>query len=186
MTVAETLAARACDSAVAAIRAAVPGMPVGLSISETIDPDPFARAAAIRAWRRPTRLRLGERLRARLGRNRSCGNARRHRREGRACDTSRRGRVRAQPIRAPSPARACQVDGGVEEARATARLIPDGLPQLWHGYGERTWEMVSAAAAEGVDIRIGLEDTFVLADGRVAIDNAQLFAAAAQLIGCRE
>lgn len=44
--------ARACDAAVAAIRAAVPGLPVGVSTSEVIDPDPFARAAAVRAWRR--------------------------------------------------------------------------------------------------------------------------------------
>jgi uncharacterized protein (DUF849 family) len=49
---AETMEARFCDPAVAAIRAAVPGMPVGLSTSETIDPDPFARATAIRSWRR--------------------------------------------------------------------------------------------------------------------------------------
>jgi uncharacterized protein (DUF849 family) len=40
-----------CDAAVAAIRAAVPGLPIGLSTSEAIDPDPFARAAAVRTWR---------------------------------------------------------------------------------------------------------------------------------------
>src|SRR5205823_7243000 len=49
---AETMQAPACDAAVAAIRAAAPGLPVGLSTSEAIDPDPFARAAAVRAWRR--------------------------------------------------------------------------------------------------------------------------------------
>ena len=47
----ETMQARACDAAVGAIRAAVPGMAVGLSTSEAIDPDPFARAAAISTWR---------------------------------------------------------------------------------------------------------------------------------------
>ena len=40
-----TLEARACDAAVAAIRAAAPRTPVGLSSAATIDPDPFARAA---------------------------------------------------------------------------------------------------------------------------------------------
>jgi uncharacterized protein (DUF849 family) len=50
---AQTLDAAACDAAVAAIRAAVPGLPVGLSTSEAIDRDPFARAAALTAWRRP-------------------------------------------------------------------------------------------------------------------------------------
>jgi len=48
---AQTLDAHACDAAVAAVRAGAPGLPVGLSTSETIDPDPFARAAAVRSWR---------------------------------------------------------------------------------------------------------------------------------------
>ena len=43
--------AAACDAAVAAIRRGVPGLPIGLSTSAAIDPDPFARAAAIRTWR---------------------------------------------------------------------------------------------------------------------------------------
>ena len=43
---AQTLRAADCDAAVAAIRRAVPGLPVGLSTAEAINPDPFARAAA--------------------------------------------------------------------------------------------------------------------------------------------
>jgi hypothetical protein len=35
------------------IRAPVPRLTVGLSTSAQIDPDPFARAAAVRAWREP-------------------------------------------------------------------------------------------------------------------------------------
>src|SRR5207245_836502 len=46
-----TLAAAHCEAAIAAIRAATPGLPVGLSTSEAIDPDPFARASAIGSWR---------------------------------------------------------------------------------------------------------------------------------------
>src|SRR5438067_2223508 len=42
---AQTMDAAACDAVVAAIRVAAPGLPVGLSTSEGIDPDPFARAA---------------------------------------------------------------------------------------------------------------------------------------------
>jgi uncharacterized protein (DUF849 family) len=76
-----------------------------------------------------------------------------------------------------------EVDGGAEEARAVAGLIPDGVPQLWHGYGERTWEIVAAGAAAGFDVRIGLEDVLVLPDGRVASDNAELVTAAVGLIG---
>src|SRR6201995_4841651 len=47
----QTMDARACDAAVAAIRAAVPRLPIGVSTSAAIDPDPFARAAALATWR---------------------------------------------------------------------------------------------------------------------------------------
>jgi uncharacterized protein (DUF849 family) len=74
-----------------------------------------------------------------------------------------------------------EVDGGAEDARVIAELIPAGVPQLWHGYGERTWEVLAAAAAAGVDTRVGLEDVLVLPDGRAATDNAELTAAAVAL-----
>ena len=74
------------------------------------------------------------------------------------------------------------VDGGAEDARAIAALIPKDVPQLWHRSGERTWEVISAAGAAGIDVRVGLEDVLVLPDGRAAADNAELVAAAAALI----
>jgi len=55
-----------------------------------------------------------------------------------------------------------------EQARAIARLITGGVPQLWHGYGERTWAVLSAGAAAGHDVRVGLEDVLVLPHGGVA------------------
>jgi uncharacterized protein (DUF849 family) len=182
----ETLDARACDSAVAAVWAAVPGMPVGLSSSEQIDPDPFARAAAIRAWRRPpdfVSVNVSE-----LG---WAGIFRAAMHAGIGVEAGLATPADAEEFaRSPFVHRALralvEVDGGAEEARATAQLIPDDLPQLWHGYDERTWEVVSAAAVEGIDVRIGLEDTLVLPDGPVAADNAQLVAAAVALVGRRE
>ncbi len=74
-----------------------------------------------------------------------------------------------------------EVDGGAHDAQAIAELIPDGVPQLWHGSGERTWEIISAAAVAGVDNRVGLEDVLVLPDGRPAAGNAELVAAAVTL-----
>jgi uncharacterized protein (DUF849 family) len=69
----------------------------------------------------------------------------------------------------------------VEDAREVAALIPAGVPQLWHGYGGSTWEVLAAAVADGVDVRVGLEDVLVLPDGRVASDNGELVAAAVAL-----
>jgi uncharacterized protein (DUF849 family) len=76
-----------------------------------------------------------------------------------------------------------EVEGGVEEARAIAQLVPAGVPQLWHGYGKRTWDVVAAGAAAGHDVRVGLEDVLVLPDGSAASGNAELVIAASELIG---
>lgn len=179
---AETMDVRACDAAVAAIRAAVPGVPVGLSTSEAIDPDPFTRAAAIRAWRRApdfVSVNVSE-----LGWS---GIVRAALHAGIAVEAGLATPTDAEEFaRSPFAHRALralvEVDGGAQEAFAIAQLIPDGVPQLWHGYGERTWEVLSAGAATGADVRVGLEDTLVLPDGRVAADNAELVAAAVELI----
>ena len=70
---------------------------------------------------------------------------------------------------------------GPQEARAIAELIPKGVPQLWHGSGPGTWDVISAAGAAGVDVRVGLEDVLVLPDGSPAADNAGLVSAAVAL-----
>jgi len=75
-------------------------------------------------------------------------------------------------------------DGAVATAaEASAELTRLGIeaPQLHHGYGLATWDVIRAAVAKGQDIRVGLEDTTVLPDGSVATGNGELVAAAALL-----
>jgi uncharacterized protein (DUF849 family) len=180
---AQTLKGAACDAAVAAIRAAVPGLPVGLSTAEAIDPDPFSRAAAVRAWRqRPDFVSVNFSELGWAGIARAAVHAGIGVEAGLATPADAEELARSpfthQVVRA-----LVEVDGGAEDARAVAQLIPSGIPQLWHGFGERTWEVLSAAATAGVDVRVGLEDVLVLPDGRTAADNAELVAAAVQLIG---
>jgi uncharacterized protein (DUF849 family) len=179
---AETLKADACDAAVAAIRAAVRGMPVGLSTTESIERDPFARAAALKRWRQPpdfVSVNLSE-----LG---WAGIVRAALHAGIGVEAGLSTPADAEDL-ARSPfahqlVRALvEVDGGAEDARVVAELIPDGVPQLWHGYGQRTWEVVAAAAAAGHDVRVGLEDVLTLPDGSAAASNAELVAAAVLLI----
>ena len=50
------------------------------------------------------------------------------------------------------------------------------------GYGLATWDVIRAAVAMGQDFRVGLEDTSVLPDGRLAAGNGELVAAAAGLV----
>jgi len=59
------------------------------------------------------------------------------------------------------------------------------VAQLWHGYGARTWEVISAAGAAGVDVRVGLEDVLELPDGTPA-DNAELVSTALALISAQD
>jgi uncharacterized protein (DUF849 family) len=174
--------ASACDAAVAAIRAAVPGLPIGLSTSQAIDPDPFARAAALRAWRQVpdfVSVNLWE-----LG---WAGIVRAALHAGIAVEAGLASAADAQEL-ARSPfahqvLRALvEVDGGPEDANAIADLVPEHIHQLWHGYGERTWEILPAAAARGHDVRVGLEDVLVLPSGRPASGNAELVTVAIELV----
>lgn len=178
----ESIDAVSCEAAVAAIRAAAPGLPVGLSTSEAIDPDPFARAAAIGSWRqRPdfVSVNLSElgwagvmraALRAGIGVEAGLSSVA-------DAEELARSHFTHQVLRA-----LVEVEGVPQQARAISQLIPEHLPQLWHGYGQRTWDVVAAGAAAGFDVRIGLEDVLVLPDGRAAQSNAALVAAAVELI----
>ena len=75
-----------------------------------------------------------------------------------------------------------------EDAVALAAAIEAALdrhgfaaPRLHHSYGPATWPVLRAALLLGRDIRIGLEDTVVLADGRPAAGNRELVEAAGRL-----
>jgi uncharacterized protein (DUF849 family) len=179
---AQTMNAAECDAAVGAIRAAVPGLPVGLSTSEEIARDPFARAATVKTWRQPpdfvsvnfSELGWAGIVRAALhaGIGVEAGLA-----TPADAEELARSPFTHQLVRA-----LVEVDGGVEEARAVAQLVPKGVPQLWHGYGHRTWEVIAAGAAAGHDVRVGLEDVLTLPNGDPAASNAELVATAVRLI----
>jgi uncharacterized protein (DUF849 family) len=182
----QTLGARECDAAVAAIRAAVPGLPVGLSTAATIEPDPFVRAAALARWRTPpdfVSVNLSE-----LGWS---GIVRAALHAGIAVEAGLATPADAQALtESPFTHRILralvEVDGGVAEAQAVAELVASGTPQLWHGYGAATWEVIAEALRRGIDVRVGLEDTLVLADGSPAPGNAALVEAAMALAAAGE
>ncbi len=69
-------------------------------------------------------------------------------------------------------------------AAASAELGRLGItaPQVHHGDGLATWDVIKAAVAMGQDFRVGLEDTTVLPGGRVAAGNGELVAAAVRLV----
>ena len=178
-----TMDAKVCDAAVAAIRAAAPRLPIGLSTSAAIDPDPFARVAAMTAWRnRPDFVSVSVYELGWMGIARAALHA------GMAIEATLTVPADAEALRGSAFAHqilrvVVAVEGGAEDARTLAELTPNGVPQLWHGSGEGTWEVISAAGTAGVDVRVGLEDVLVLPDGRTAADNAELVGAAVALMG---
>ena len=54
------------------------------------------------------------------------------------------------------------------------RSVAADLSFLLHGTEATAWPMMDEAIARGYDVRIGLEDTVVLPDGRTAKDNVEL------------
>lgn len=178
----QTLAAAISDAVVRAIRAAAPGMPVGLSTLASIDRDPFARSAAVRSWRQPPDFvsvnfsELGWAGIVRAAVHAGIGV------EAGLATPDEAEELAASPFAHQVVRALVEIDGGADDAFAVAEQIPDGIPQLWHGFGEGTWEILPAAIAAGHDVRVGLEDVLVLPDGRVAQSNAELVAAAVELV----
>jgi uncharacterized protein (DUF849 family) len=90
-------------------------------------------------------------------------------------------RVLLEPVdRSPSGAVATALEASAELTR-----LGIDVPQVHHGYGSATWDVIKEAAARGFDIRVGLEDTTVLPDGTTAAGNGELVAAAVRLAGLR-
>jgi uncharacterized protein (DUF849 family) len=188
----ETLDAGLVLATVRAVRAAVPGVPVGVTTGIwTVAGDPARRLELVSGWTGVDRpdfasINLSEpgaeelaALLDELGIPIEAGvwtpaDA------DRLAASSFGGRV----IRVLIEPRASVPDDAVTTAAlADAALERHGVaaPRLHHGYGIATWHVIRAALELGRDIRVGLEDTTVLPDGRPATGNAELVAAAVRL-----
>ncbi|WP_341864932.1 3-keto-5-aminohexanoate cleavage protein [Micromonospora chersina] len=182
---AESLDPAVIAAAVTAIRAARPGLPVGVSTGAWIAPEPADRVAAVRAWtvlpdfasvnaHEPGAAAVAAALHER-GVMVEAGLW-----TVAAVDAWRRwpvptGRVLVECLAEP-------VDVALADAAAILAALPtDPPPVLLHGEGPATWPVLAEAVRRGLDTRIGLEDTLVLPDGSVAPDNPALVSAARAL-----
>ena len=186
----ETLAAEPCAAALRAVRAACPGVPISLSTSVAIEPDPERRCALIAAWTELPDLvtanqgekgilDLSELLVARgIGIEAgllSLGDAHAFVASGIA---PRCVRAMVEPLD-PDPRDAVAHAEAIEQALAEGGIR---LEQVHHGDGIASWAVNRRAVARGHGIRTGLEDTPVLPDGRMASGNGELVAVAASLL----
>jgi uncharacterized protein (DUF849 family) len=183
----ESLDATVIGAAVTGVRAACPGVPVGVSTGAWIEPDPARRLAAVRAWRvQPdfASVNFSEDgaetvaealLAAAVGVEAglwSEADARRLLASGLA---ERCVRLLIEPVRQPG------LDEALAITEAILRVLDEAgvrAPRLLHGGGDLAWPLLEEALRRGLDTRIGLEDTLTLPDGDQAADNAALVAAA--------
>ena len=186
----QTLAAEPCAAALRAVRAACPGVPISLSTSAAIEPDPERRRELIAAWTELPDLvtanqgeegilELCELLAVRrIGIEAgllSLDDAHTFVASG---ISPRCVRAMVEPLD-PDPHDAVTHAGAIERALGEGGVQ---LEQVHHGDGIASWAVNRRAVARGHGIRTGLEDTTVLPDGRVASGNGELVAAAATLL----
>jgi uncharacterized protein (DUF849 family) len=184
----QTVEANACAAAVSAVRAAVPGIPVGVTTGAWIEPHP-QRLASIQKWTvMPdfASVNFSEEgaielcaLLSSMGIGIEAGlfnlnDARKLVDSGLGPDCLRiLVEVGRDPERAVESATA--IDVAIEAAAIAT-------PRLHHGAGPATWAVLAAAIDRGHQIRVGLEDTLVLPDGATAAGNADLVRAAVAMV----
>ena len=182
----ETLAEREVDETVRAVRAAA-AVPVGVTTGAWIEADPARRAELVSAWHEPdmASVNLSEAgseevmhalLGAGIGVEAAIWSVDDVDRLAASGAADRLVRVLVEILRP------------VDDPAAVARSIEQRLdhfditaPRLHHGTGPATWTVLQQAIGLGRDIRVGLEDTFLLPDGSAAPSNAALVTAALRL-----
>jgi uncharacterized protein (DUF849 family) len=179
----ESLAPNDVGAALAAIRAACPGVPVGVSTGAWIVRDAARRLALVEAWGV-----LPDYASVNVHEEGAAALMRALDRLGVGIEAGIWDARAAAAFRAERAAGAClrlllEPAGGAGDVTANveameAALAGLGYPVLLHGAGPSTWPMIELAARRGYDTRVGLEDTLTLPDGSPAADNAALVAAA--------
>jgi uncharacterized protein (DUF849 family) len=186
----ETLAPDACAAALRAVRDVCPGIPLSLTTTADIEPDPARRLELVSAWTELPDLVTANQGEAGIaevcdvliarGVGIEAGLLSLH-----DAQTFIRSAVAGRCVRVLIEPLDLQPEAAIEHAaQMEAVVIAAGidLEQVHHGDGIASWAVSARAFARGHGIRTGLEDTTVLADGRPAIDNADLVRAAAALM----
>ena len=190
----QTLEAEPTAAVLQAVRAAVPGVAVGgTTMLGIAGGDPERRLSLVRGWTvKPdfVSLNLEEPGADELARllidsdvGIEAGVFRVADVEALAASSFRDSLVRVLiEVDDPDPAEAVAHCARIEAALDDAGI---GAPRLHHAEDVATFAVIEAALGRGRDVRIGLEDTLVMADGSPAPDNAALVAAVARMAGSR-
>lgn len=184
---ADSLETRVVATAIRAVRAATPHVPVGVTTGAWTMPDPQDRITAIRNWTvLPDHASVnwhepGAEEVAGALLERGVGVE-----AGIYSGTDASERFLRSPLRDRVRRVLAEVtDLTVRGSATTAPLLLERLrsvttPILLHGEGAGAWAVLAIAAERGLDTRIGFEDTLQLPDGEIAESNAELVSAAMQ------
>ena len=186
----ESLAAEPCAAALRAVRAACPGIPISLSTSADIEPDPARRLDLVAQWTDLPELVTANQGEAGIvelcghliGRGvgieaglLELGDAHAFVASGLA---ERVVRVLMEPLDA-DPGEAVRHAAAMEQVITGAGVT---LEQVHHGDGVATWDVMERGLERGHGTRVGLEDTTVMRDGRRATGNGELIEAAVAML----
>jgi uncharacterized protein (DUF849 family) len=174
-------------AAVHAVRAAVPGLPLGVTTGFWALPDAEARLRAVEGWtvlpdfaslnwHEPGSEELAHVL---LGKGLGVEVGLFH---AEAVASWAKSDLAQHCMRAM-----IELPGDADVAAAADMLervfaVGSPAPVLLHGLDESCWPLLEYAGERGVQTRIGLEDTLKLPDGSVAQDNGALVSAALSLL----
>ncbi|KAA0082630.1 hypothetical protein CIW52_16870 [Mycolicibacterium sp. P9-64] len=174
-------------AAVHAVRAAVPGLPLGVTTGFWALPDADARLRAVEAWtvlpdfaslnwhepgsEELAHVLLGKGLGVEVGLFHAEAVA------SWAKSDLAQHCMRAM-IELPADADLAAADDMLERVFA----VGSPAPVLLHGLDESCWPLLEYAGERGVQTRIGLEDTVKLPDGSIAPGNGALVSAAVSLL----
>ncbi|MEL6234935.1 MAG: 3-keto-5-aminohexanoate cleavage protein [Pseudomonadota bacterium] len=187
---AESLAPGDVAAALDAVRAALPGLPVGIGTGAWIAPGGRARHASMAAWTtQPDYASVN------LGEPDALEVMTLLTRQGVGIEAGLWNQTDAARFLAEAAPSAClrimiemqdvASEAALREADTILAMLADAgidRPILLHGEGRSAWAMVARAAALGLDTRIGLEDVTHMPDGRPATSNADLVAAARKIM----
>jgi uncharacterized protein (DUF849 family) len=186
----ETLDADACGQVLRAIRGLCPGVPVSLTTSAAIVPDPAERMRQVQAWEELPDLvtanqgeagivPLSEYLLSRgVGIEAgllTVGDASAFVASGLAPHCRR---ILIEPLELDVTVAL----GNAAAMEAIVRSAGITLEQVHHGYGLACWAVNRRGLERGHGIRTGLEDVTLLPDGSPASDNRDLVGAASRMI----
>ena len=190
----QTLGAGFVDGVVTKVRDAC-GVPVGVTTSAEIEPDPGRRLELVRAWRAPdyASVNLSETgatevmealIQAGVGIEAGVWTVEDTERLGASGLCGRVTRILVEPGELQlldSRDKTADALGLVEDIHRALDSFGLTSPRLQHGDGEVTWVLLMDAVRRGLDTRIGLEDTLWGPNGERTTGNEALVSAAREL-----